>query len=91
MNPQELDEVYTKLGYALTEVGEERTPMVLARLVLLLMRETGDAQAVSRAIDAAVEGAEGALGACVVREMRALKFPKSSAETKVSVPFVFQR
>ena len=56
MNPQELDEVYTKLGYALTEVGEEHTPMVLARLVLLLMRETGDAAAVSRAIDAAVEG-----------------------------------
>jgi hypothetical protein len=56
MTPQELDEVYTKLGYALTEVGEEKTPMVLARLTLLLMRATGDAQVISRAIDEAVEG-----------------------------------
>ena len=56
MNPQELDDVYTKLGYALTEVGEEKTPMVLARLALLLMQRVGDAAAVSAAIDAAVEG-----------------------------------
>lgn len=56
MNPQELDDVYTKLGYALTEVGEEKTPMVLARLVLLLMQRVGDAAAVSTAIDEAVEG-----------------------------------
>ncbi len=56
MNPQELDEVYTKLGYALTEVGEEKTPMVLARLALLLMQRAGDAAAVGTAIDEAVEG-----------------------------------
>lgn len=56
MNPQELDDVYTKLGYALTEVGEEKTPMVLARLVLLLMQRVGDAAAASTAIDQAVEG-----------------------------------
>ena len=56
MNAQELDDVYTKLGYALTEVGEEKTPMVLARLALLLMQRVGDAGAVSAAIDAAVEG-----------------------------------
>ena len=56
MTPQELDDVYTKLGYALTEVGEKDTPMVLARLVLLLMQRVGDAPAISLAIDAAVEG-----------------------------------
>ncbi|MFM9979313.1 MAG: DUF2783 domain-containing protein [Burkholderiales bacterium] len=56
MNAQELDDVYTKLGYALTEVGEEKTPMVLARLVLLLMQRVDDVGKVSAAIDAAVEG-----------------------------------
>lgn len=56
MTAQELDDVYTKLGYALTEVGEKDTPLVLARLVLLLMQKIGDAPAISLAIDAAVEG-----------------------------------
>ena len=56
MNAQELDDVYTRLAYALTEVGEEKTSMVLARLVLLLMQRVGDASAVSAAIDDAVEG-----------------------------------
>ena len=56
MNAQELDDVYTTLGYALTEVGEEKTPMVLARLVLLLMQRVDDAGKVSAAIDAAMEG-----------------------------------
>ncbi len=56
MNAQELDDVYTKLGYALTEVGEKDTPLVLARLALLLMKEVGNASAISLAIDAAVEG-----------------------------------
>lgn len=56
MNAQELDDVYTKLGYALTEVGEEKTPMVLARLVLLLMQRVDDAGKVGEAIDAALEG-----------------------------------
>ena len=56
MTPQELDDVYTRLGYALTEVGEKDTPLVLARLVLLLMQKVGDAPAISVAIDAALEG-----------------------------------
>ncbi len=56
MTAQELDDVYTKLGYALTEVGEDNTPMVLARLALLLMQKVGDAPAISLAIDAAVQG-----------------------------------
>ncbi len=56
MTAQELDDVYTKLGYALTEVGEADTPLVLARLVLLLMQEVGDAQAINASIEAAVKG-----------------------------------
>jgi hypothetical protein len=56
MNAQELDDVYTKLGYALTDVGEEKTPMVLARLVLLLMQRVDDAGKISAAIDQAIEG-----------------------------------
>ena len=56
MTARELDDVYTKLGYALTEVGDKNTPLVLARLALLLMKQVGDAPAISFAIDAAVEG-----------------------------------
>ena len=56
MTAQELDDVYTRLGYALTEIGEKDTPLVLGRLVLLLMEQVGDAPAIGRAIDAAVEG-----------------------------------
>lgn len=56
MTEQELDEVYTKLCYGLTAVGEQQTPMVLARLALLLMKKVDDAAAVDRAIDEALEG-----------------------------------
>ncbi|MCC6209982.1 MAG: DUF2783 domain-containing protein [Burkholderiales bacterium] len=54
MNAQELDEAYTRLCYALTDAGESRTPMILARLALLLMQEVGDAARIGRAIDAAL-------------------------------------
>ncbi|MEV7013955.1 DUF2783 domain-containing protein [Streptosporangium sp. NPDC051022] len=54
LTAQELDEVYTRLCYGLSEAGEERTPAVLARLALLLMHEVGDAAVVSRAIDEAL-------------------------------------
>jgi len=60
LDAQELDDVYTHLGHTLTAAGEARTPMVLARLVLLLMQEAGDAARVRRAIDAAAEGFGGA-------------------------------
>jgi len=56
MNAQELDESYTRLCYALTDAGEQQTPLILARLALLLMQEVDDAARVARAIDAALEG-----------------------------------
>lgn len=56
MNAQELDDAYTRLCVALTAAGEEHTPMVLARLALLLMQEVGNVERVTRAIDAATEG-----------------------------------
>ncbi|MCJ0763679.1 DUF2783 domain-containing protein [Variovorax terrae] len=56
MSEQEFDDVYTRLCYALTDVGEARTPVVLARLVLLLMKQVDDAAAISEAIDSALEG-----------------------------------
>ena len=56
MNAQELDDTYTRLCFALTAVGEQQTPMVLARLALLLMQEVGNVERVTHAIDAAVDG-----------------------------------
>jgi hypothetical protein len=37
----------------MTEVGEARTPLYLARLALLLMKEVGDAPRIRAAIEAA--------------------------------------
>ncbi|MGD9944321.1 MAG: hypothetical protein AB7L76_18300 [Burkholderiaceae bacterium] len=59
MTEQELDELYTKLCYGLTEAGETRTPMVLARLALLLMKAVDDSAAVERAIGEALDGFTG--------------------------------
>jgi hypothetical protein len=58
MSEQEFDDVYTRLCYALTDVGEAHTPAVLARLVLLLMKQVDDAAAISAAIDSALEGSQ---------------------------------
>jgi hypothetical protein len=55
MSDQDFDEVYTRLCYALTEVGEAQTPAVLARLVLLLMKQVNDAAAINQALDSALE------------------------------------
>jgi hypothetical protein len=53
LTDQELDEVYTQACYTMTEVGEARTPLYLARLALLLMKEVGDAPRIRAAIEAA--------------------------------------
>ena len=45
LTDQELDEVYTRACYAMTELGEAKQPLFLARLALLLMKEVGDAGA----------------------------------------------
>jgi hypothetical protein len=50
---QELDEVYTQACYTMTEVGEAKTPLFLARLALLLMKEVGDSRRIRSAIEAA--------------------------------------
>jgi hypothetical protein len=48
-----LDEVYTQACHTMTELGEAKTPLFLARLALLLMKEVGDAGRVRAAIAAA--------------------------------------
>ena len=53
LTDQELDDVYTKACYAMTELGEARQPLYLARLALLLMKEVGDAGRIRAAIEAA--------------------------------------
>jgi hypothetical protein len=48
-----LDEVYTRACYTMTEVGEAKAVLYLARFALLLMKEVGDAERVRTAIEAA--------------------------------------
>lgn len=47
--------------------------------------------ATGRVTSAQTDAADKALGACVLREMRALKFPSSSGDTKVSIPFLIRK
>jgi hypothetical protein len=53
LSDQELDEVYTRTCQLMTELGEARTPLYLARLCLLLMKEVGDAERIRAAIETA--------------------------------------
>jgi len=53
ISTQELDDLYTDLCYRMARAGEAATPHILARLVLLLMHEVGDATRIRRAILAA--------------------------------------
>lgn len=56
LNADELDEVYTRACYVMTDLGEAKTELFLARLTLLLMKEVGDAPRILAAIEAAKEG-----------------------------------
>jgi hypothetical protein len=56
LNAEELDEVYTRACYAMTELGEAKGELFLARLALLLMKEVGDATRILAAVDAAKDG-----------------------------------
>jgi hypothetical protein len=56
MTAQELEDVYSALCYRLTAVGEANTPMVLARLALLMMHKIDDAAAIAALIDDASDG-----------------------------------
>lgn len=53
LTDQELDDVYTKACYAMTELGEAKQSLFLARLALLLMKEVGDAGRIRAAIESA--------------------------------------
>lgn len=53
LTDQELDDVYTRVCYAMTELGEAKQPLFLARLALALMKEVGDAGRIRAAIDSA--------------------------------------
>jgi hypothetical protein len=53
MTEAELDAAYTDLCKTMTELGEARAPLFLARFALLAMVRVGDADAVQRLIDAA--------------------------------------
>lgn len=59
MTAQQLDDLYTDLCYRMTGAGEAATAEILARLVLLLMHETGDATRIARAINEALAGFPG--------------------------------
>lgn len=56
MTDTELDQVYTRLCNVMTEVGEARTPLLLARFALLAMHRIGDAAAVEKLIADAADG-----------------------------------
>jgi hypothetical protein len=56
LNPERLDDVYTRACYAMTELGAAKGELFLARLALLLMKEVGDAPRILAAIDAAKQG-----------------------------------
>jgi hypothetical protein len=55
LTEQELDEVYTEACHTMTDLGEAKTPLFLARLALLLMKDVGDVERVRAAIAAARE------------------------------------
>jgi hypothetical protein len=53
MTEAELDAVYTHLCKTMTELGEARAPLFLARFALLAMVRIGDAAVVQHLTDAA--------------------------------------
>lgn len=54
LTDQELAEVYTETCQRMTEAGEARAPLFLARLALLLMKEVGDAARIRAALRGAL-------------------------------------
>ena len=56
MTAQELDDLYTRLCHGLTAAGEEKTPLILARLVLLMMRRSDSLETCRADIDDALHG-----------------------------------
>ena len=56
MIDSELDAVYTRLCKTMTELGEARSPLFLARFALLAIDQIDDANAALQLIDDASEG-----------------------------------
>lgn len=59
MTDAELDTVYTRLCNTMTQLGEARAPLFLARFALLAIGEMHDPAASLRLIDEAGEGIAG--------------------------------
>jgi hypothetical protein len=55
MTDAELDQLYTRMCRTMTDLGEPRAPLFLARFALLAMSRIGDAQVVRELIDAAAD------------------------------------
>ena len=53
LTDQELDELYTQACHTMTDLGEAKQPLFLARLALALMKEVGDAGRIRAAIESA--------------------------------------
>jgi hypothetical protein len=70
MTESELDDLYTQLCRTMTDLGEARAPLFLARLALLALDEIDDTAAAGRLIAAASEGLSGAEPAASVPEGR---------------------
>ncbi len=53
MDESDLDSVYSDLCRAISEVGEDRAPLLLARFALLAINEIGDVERVRRILASA--------------------------------------
>ncbi|MEP6589395.1 MAG: hypothetical protein ABJA84_11640 [Polaromonas sp.] len=55
MTDSELDAVYTRLCKTMTQLGETRAPLFLARFAMLAIDRLGDGEVAQQLIDAAAE------------------------------------
>ena len=51
LDPDQLDEVYTQACRNMTELGDAKIELFLARLALRLMKEVGDSQVILACIE----------------------------------------
>lgn len=62
MTDSELDAVYTRLCKTMTQLGEDKAPLFLARFAMLAIDRLGDAAVAQQLIDAAAEDLTSAAG-----------------------------
>lgn len=70
MTEGELDNIYTQICRTMTELGEDRAPLFLARLALLAIDAIDDTAAAERLIAEAGEGLGSAESAAAALEGR---------------------